>query len=114
MGASTGGAVERELIVTGIGGHGVQLATQVLARAGRAAGGRCLRGPGRRSQSGLVHRTRRMLERAFRVQAGGGFALVEILTMCPTGWFVEVEEGPEYMQGSLGEVHAFGELKAPG
>jgi 2-oxoglutarate/2-oxoacid ferredoxin oxidoreductase subunit beta len=55
-----------------------------------------------------------MLERAFRVQADGGFALVEILTMCPTGWFVEVEEGPEYMQGSLGEVHGFGELKAPG
>ena len=62
---------------------------------------------------GLVHRTRRMLERAFRVQADGGFALVEILTMCPTGWFVEVEQGPEYMQASLGDVHAFGELKAP-
>jgi hypothetical protein len=31
MGGSTGGAVERELIVTGIGGQGVQLATQVLA-----------------------------------------------------------------------------------
>jgi hypothetical protein len=30
MGASTGGAVERELIVTGIGGQGVQLATQVV------------------------------------------------------------------------------------
>jgi 2-oxoglutarate ferredoxin oxidoreductase subunit gamma len=30
---STGGAVERELLVTGIGGQGVQLATQVLARA---------------------------------------------------------------------------------
>jgi len=60
---------------------------------------------------GLVHRTRKMLERAFRVQAEGGFALVEILTMCPTGWFVEVDEGPDYMQGSLGELHAFGELK---
>src|SRR5579859_8191056 len=29
----TGGSVERELLVTGIGGQGVQLATQVLARA---------------------------------------------------------------------------------
>jgi Pyruvate/2-oxoacid:ferredoxin oxidoreductase gamma subunit len=29
----TGGGVERELLVTGIGGQGVQLATQVLARA---------------------------------------------------------------------------------
>ena len=38
MGASTGGAVERELIVTGIGGQGVQLATQVLARAAAREG----------------------------------------------------------------------------
>ncbi|MDB5397294.1 MAG: hypothetical protein JWM91_4800 [Rhodospirillales bacterium] len=30
---SSGGGVERELLVTGIGGQGVQLATQVLARA---------------------------------------------------------------------------------
>lgn len=60
---------------------------------------------------GLVRRTRRMIERAFEVQDGGGFALVEILTMCPTGWFVGVEEGPAYMQESLGEIHAFGELK---
>jgi 2-oxoglutarate ferredoxin oxidoreductase subunit beta len=60
---------------------------------------------------GLAHRTRRMLERAFEVQAAGGFALVEILTMCPTGWFVEVDEGPAYMQASLGQLHGFGELK---
>src|ERR1700680_3840248 len=30
---SSGGGVERELLMTGIGGQGVQLATQVLARA---------------------------------------------------------------------------------
>jgi 2-oxoglutarate ferredoxin oxidoreductase subunit beta len=60
---------------------------------------------------GLIRRTRKMLERAFQVQAEGGFAVVEVLTMCPTGWFVGVEEGPEYMQGSLGELHVFGELK---
>jgi 2-oxoglutarate/2-oxoacid ferredoxin oxidoreductase subunit beta len=61
---------------------------------------------------GLIRRTRRMLERAFEVQADGGFSLVEILTMCPTGWFVDVQQGPAYMQASLGELHAFGELKA--
>jgi 2-oxoglutarate ferredoxin oxidoreductase subunit beta len=60
---------------------------------------------------GLIRRTRRMLERAFDVQADGGFSLVEILTMCPTGWFVGVEDGPAYMQASLGELHVFGELK---
>lgn len=60
---------------------------------------------------GLIRRTRRMLARALQVQADGGFALVEILTMCPTGWFVGVEDGPDYMQGSLGGLHVFGELK---
>src|SRR5690606_19821427 len=34
----THAAVERELMVTGIGGQGVQLATQVLARAAMAEG----------------------------------------------------------------------------
>ena len=35
------------------------------------------------------------LLRAFETQlAGAGFSFVEILTMCPTGWFVETDEAP--------------------
>ena len=62
---------------------------------------------------GAIARTRTMLRRAFETQLrGDGFALVEILTMCPTGWFVPVADGPAYMQETLGQVHGFGELKA--
>jgi 2-oxoglutarate ferredoxin oxidoreductase subunit beta len=43
-----------------------------------------------------VTRTKRALKRAFDVQlAGAGFSFVEILTMCPTGWFIPTAEGPE-------------------
>jgi 2-oxoglutarate ferredoxin oxidoreductase subunit beta len=59
-----------------------------------------------------VSRTRRMLRRAFECQlAGVGFSFVEILTMCPTGWFVPTEEGPGYLDRVLGSVHATGVLR---
>lgn len=53
-----------------------------------------------------------MLRRAFETQIEGrGFSFVEILTMCPTGWFVPTAEGPGYLNDVLGAVHATGELK---
>src|SRR5262249_22790722 len=59
-----------------------------------------------------VMRTKRMLRRAFEVQlAKKGFSFVEILTMCPTGWFIPTAEGPDYLDKVLGTVHAVGELK---
>jgi 2-oxoglutarate ferredoxin oxidoreductase subunit beta len=58
---------------------------------------------------------KRMLRRAFESQlAGRGFSFVEILTMCPTGWFVPTAQGPEYMASVLGAVHVTGELKRDG
>jgi 2-oxoglutarate ferredoxin oxidoreductase subunit beta len=58
--------------------------------------------------------TKKMIQRAFRLQTeGAGFSFVEVLTMCPTGWFVPVKDGPGYMQDTLGKVHSFGEIKAP-
>jgi 2-oxoglutarate/2-oxoacid ferredoxin oxidoreductase subunit beta len=61
-----------------------------------------------------VAQTKRMLRRAFEVQlAGAGFGLVEILTMCPTGWFVPAAEGPGYLSGSLEQAYPLGELVAP-
>ena len=57
---------------------------------------------------------RRMLQRAFDVQERReGFSFVEVLTMCPTGWFVPTAEGPGYMNRVLAPVHVTGELKAP-
>jgi 2-oxoglutarate ferredoxin oxidoreductase subunit beta len=65
--------------------------------------------------AGSVARTRKMFKRAFESQLRGeGFTFVEVLTMCPTGWFVPTADGPEYMQQTLGEVHIMGELKADG
>jgi 2-oxoglutarate/2-oxoacid ferredoxin oxidoreductase subunit beta len=62
--------------------------------------------------AGSVARTRRMFRRAFETQlAGQGFSFVEVLTMCPTGWFIPTADGPEYMHDTLGEVHVMGELK---
>jgi 2-oxoglutarate ferredoxin oxidoreductase subunit beta len=62
-----------------------------------------------------VARTRRYFERAFETQMRGeGFSFVEVLTMCPTGWFVPTKEGPGYLDEVLGSVHRTGELKVDG
>jgi 2-oxoglutarate ferredoxin oxidoreductase subunit beta len=65
--------------------------------------------------AGSVARTQKMFKRAFESQlAGEGFSFVEVLTMCPTGWFIPTAEGPDYMTETLGEVHIMGELKVDG
>jgi 2-oxoglutarate ferredoxin oxidoreductase subunit beta len=65
--------------------------------------------------AGAVARTRKMFKRAFEAQLrGDGFTFVEVLTMCPTGWFIPTADGPGYMTETLGEVHIMGELKADG
>ena len=65
--------------------------------------------------AGSVARTKKMFKRAFETQARReGFSFVEVLTMCPTGWFIPTPEGPGYMQETLGEVHIMGELKVDG
>jgi 2-oxoglutarate ferredoxin oxidoreductase subunit beta len=64
------------------------------------------------NSAGNVARTKRMLHQAFQVQeAGAGFSFVEILTMCPTGWFIETAEAPAYLVDNLAQVHAPGVLK---
>ena len=65
--------------------------------------------------AGAVARTKRMFRRAFESQLrGDGFSFVEVLTMCPTGWFIPTGDGPDYMHETLGEVHIMGELKVDG
>ncbi len=62
-----------------------------------------------------VVRTRRMIRKAFETQLRGeGFSFVEVLTMCPTGWFIPTHEGPGYLDEKLGAVHVTGELKVKG
>src|SRR5439155_20020171 len=65
--------------------------------------------------AGAVARTKQMIVRAFETQIErGGVSFVEVLTMCPTGWFIPTLAGPDYMHETLGEVHIMGELKADG
>jgi 2-oxoglutarate ferredoxin oxidoreductase subunit beta len=67
------------------------------------------------NDAAAVSRTKRMLRQAFEAQlAGEGFSFVEILTMCPTGWFIPTNKGPGYLDEVLGSVHVTGELKARG
>jgi 2-oxoglutarate ferredoxin oxidoreductase subunit beta len=61
---------------------------------------------------GAIAKTKKMVRKAFEMQIGRkGFSFVEILTMCPTGWFIPTGDGPEYMDETLGQVHTMGELK---
>lgn len=56
--------------------------------------------------------TKKFVRRGFEHQLEGrGLALVEILTMCPTGWFMPTKDGPDYMMDTLGKAYPFGELK---
>jgi 2-oxoglutarate ferredoxin oxidoreductase subunit beta len=58
---------------------------------------------------------KRLLRRALETQRrGAGFSFVEVLTMCPTGWFVPTAEGPAYMDRVLASLHVPGELKVDG
>jgi 2-oxoglutarate ferredoxin oxidoreductase subunit beta len=64
------------------------------------------------NSAGNVARTKKVILRALETQiSGAGFSLVEILTMCPTGWFVETPEAPAYLADSLATVHVGGVLK---
>jgi 2-oxoglutarate ferredoxin oxidoreductase subunit beta len=63
------------------------------------------------NNAGNVARTKKMILRAFEAQRRReGFSFVEILTMCPTGWFIETDEAPGYVTERLGSVHAPGVL----
>jgi 2-oxoglutarate ferredoxin oxidoreductase subunit beta len=60
-----------------------------------------------------IGRTKRMIRKAFEAQLRGeGFSLVEILTMCPSGWFLEPWEGPQFLQNNLLPSFPMGELRS--
>jgi 2-oxoglutarate ferredoxin oxidoreductase subunit beta len=64
------------------------------------------------NSAGNLARTKRMVTRALEVQQQGvGLSFVEILTMCPTGWFVDTEDAPDYLDEHLATVHRPGVLK---
>jgi len=91
-------------------GHPI-LITDLISRLGGT--GYAARGSVHDAKS--VEAARRMLRRAFEHQLrGAGFSFVEILTMCPTGWFTPTAEGPGYLERVLAPVHALGEFVVDG
>ncbi len=88
-------------------GYPIRLSTLIAELDGAAYVAR-----GAVNNAGNVARTKKMIRRALEVQqAGLGFSFVEILTMCPTGWFIETPEAPDYLTSTLAPVHAPGVLK---
>lgn len=88
-------------------GHPIPIADMVASLDGAAYVAR-----GAVGTAASVQRTKKMIARAIAAQvAGEGFSLVEILTMCPTGWFVGAPSGPEYMAEAMEAVYPLGELK---
>jgi 2-oxoglutarate ferredoxin oxidoreductase subunit beta len=58
--------------------------------------------------------TKQILTDAFRVQlAGRGFSFVEILTMCPTDWYVAPAEAPDWIERNFTGTYPLRVLKAP-
>lgn len=59
-----------------------------------------------------IAKTKRLLKKALLTQKNkGGFTFVEIMTMCPTGWFVTAGESPTYMHDVMNATFPLGELK---
>ena len=58
--------------------------------------------------------TKQILGEAFRVQLDGlGFSLVEVLTMCPTDWFVDPVETPDWIERNFAPTYPLRVLKRP-
>ena len=88
-------------------GYPVPVAELVAALAGSAYVAR-----GAVNNPGSIARTKRYLKRAFELAvAGSGFSFVEVLTMCPTGWFLPTAEGPGYLEGTFEQTFPLGPLK---
>lgn len=88
-------------------GYPVPVADLVAAVPGAAFVAR-----GAVNDAGSVARTKRYLKRAFELAvSGAGFTLVEVLTMCPTGWFLPTAEGPDYLSDTFELTYPVGVLK---
>ena len=56
--------------------------------------------------------TKRILREAFETQiAGRGFSFVEVLTMCPTDWYVEPAEGGDWLERNFTGTYPLRVLK---
>ncbi|MEO8602430.1 MAG: thiamine pyrophosphate-dependent enzyme [bacterium] len=62
-----------------------------------------------------IKHTRQYLLDAFQSQLDDrGFSFVEILTMCPTDWFVSPDRGPNWLEEKFKATFPLGVVKQPG
>jgi 2-oxoglutarate ferredoxin oxidoreductase subunit beta len=88
-------------------GHPIRLAELVAQLDGAAYVARAAT----HTPSG-IKLTKQYLRDAFRTQLDGtGFSFVEILTMCPTDWFVPPDQGPAFLEQHLAPVFPLGVVK---
>jgi len=67
---------------------------------------------GATNNAGNLFKTRKMIASALQTQnEKRGFSMVEILTMCPTGWFIETGQAPTYLDEKMASYHTLGVLK---
>jgi len=89
-------------------GHPVPVADMLALMPGVAYVAR-----GAVNNAGSIAQTKKFIRRAFETQlAGAGLSFVEILTMCPTGWFMPTPEGPNYLAGTIEQTFPVRQLKA--
>lgn len=59
-----------------------------------------------------IQKAKKYLKRAFEAQlAGKGFSYVEIITMCPTGWFMDPVQALDFVDDTLAKAHPLGVVK---
>ncbi len=64
------------------------------------------------NNAGSIAQTKKFLRRAFEAPLdGAGLGFIEILTMCPTGWFMPTSEGPNYLAETIEQSFPVVELK---
>ncbi len=67
---------------------------------------------GATNNAGNLFKTRKMIASALAAQnERRGFSMVEILTMCPTGWFIKTGEAPDYLEDKMASYHQLGIIK---
>ena len=61
-----------------------------------------------------IRRAKKAIRKAFEVQQQGlGFAMVELLSSCPTNWGMEAQEALDFIRDAMVPFYPLGEFKVP-
>jgi len=61
-----------------------------------------------------IKQAKKAIKKAFKIQLEGkGFAMVEVLSTCPTNWGMKPLDALEWLKENMMEVYPLGELKTP-